>query len=276
MKKALYLTLLTLLPASLASCSPSTNSNLLTEKQFSYQALTTSFMVNASSSSTLGMKKLANEKENEVSTLLDEIDLLLANFDYEYSSNIVESDKEEYQTKEIITYSSAEEENLEVILYYNTKEEIEQDEEEVEQETTRAGLLIKDETTYKFKTKVENEQEENEVEAEEKFILYTSEDEKSYIKSTRSEEVEHNEKEVKYSYEIVENNKKVEEFSFKQEVEDNKEKIKFNVNGKEYKIHTYVEQENTYLKVKNEQTNEITTYLKVVDELGNVTYSIVE
>ena len=276
MKKALYLTLLTLLPASLASCSPSTNSNLLTEKQFSYQALTTSFMVNASSSSALGMKKLANEKENEVSTLLDEIDLLLANFDYQYSSNIVESDKEEYQTKEIITYTSAEEENLEVILYYNTKEEIEQDEEEVEQETTRAGLLIKDETTYKFKTKVENEQEENEVEAEEKFILYTSEDEKSYIKSTRSEEVEHNEKEVKYSYEIVENNKKVEEFSFKQEVEDNKEKIKFNVNGKEYKIHTYVEQENTYLKVKNEQTNEITTYLKVVDEQGNVTYSIVE
>ena len=276
MKKALYLTLLTLLPASLASCSPSTNSNLLTEKQFSYQALTTSFMVNASSSSALGMKKLANEKENEVSTLLDEIDLLLANFDYQYSSNIVESDKEEYQTKEIITYTSAEEENLEVILYYNTKEEIEQDEEEVEQETTRAGLLIKDETTYKFKTKVENEQEENEVENEEKFILYTSEDEKSYIKSTRSEEVEHNEKEVKYSYEIVENNKKVEEFSFKQEVEDNKEKIKFNVNGKEYKIHTYVEQENTYLKVKNEQTNEITTYLKVVDEQGNVTYSIVE
>ena len=276
MKKALYLTLLALLPASLASCSPSTNSNLLTEKQFSYQALTTSFMVNASSSSALGMKKLANEKENEVSTLLDEIDLLLANFDYQYSSNIVESDKEEYQTKEIITYSSAEEENLEVILYYNTKEEIEQDEEEVEQETTRAGLLIKDETTYKFKTKVENEQEENEVETEEKFILYTSEDEKSYIKSTRSEEVEDNEKEVKYSYEIVENNKKVEEFSFKQEVEDNKEKIKFNVNGKEYKIHTYVEQENTYLKVKNEQTNEITTYLKVVDELGNVTYSIVE
>ena len=276
MKKALYLTLLALLPASLASCSPSTVSNLLTEKQFSYQALTTSFMVNASSSSTLGMKKLANEKENEVSTLLDEIDLLLANFDYQYSSNIVESDKEEYQTKEIITYSSAEEENLEVILYYNTKEEIEQDEEEVEQETTRAGLLIKDETTYKFKTKVENEQEENEVETEEKFILYTSEDEKSYIKSTRSEEVEHNEKEVKYSYEIVENNKKVEEFSFKQEVEDNKEKIKFNVNGKEYKIHTYVEQENTYLKVKNEQTNEITTYLKVVDEQGNVTYSIVE
>ena len=254
MKKALYLTLLTLLPASLASCSPSTVSNLLTEKQFSYQALTTSFMVNASSSSALGMKKLANEKENEVSTLLDEIDLLLANFDYQYSSNIVESDKEEYQTKEIITYSSAEEENLEVILYYNTK----------------------DETTYKFKTKVENEQEENEVEAEEKFILYTSEDEKSYIKSTRSEEVEDNEKEVKYSYEIVENNKKVEEFSFKQEVEDNKEKIKFNVNGKEYKIHTYVEQENTYLKVKNEQTNEITTYLKVVDEQGNVTYSIVE
>lgn len=276
MKKALYLTLLALLPASLASCSPSTVSNLLTEKQFSYQALTTSFMVNASSSSALGMKKLANEKENEVSTLLDEIDLLLANFDYQYSSNIVESDKEEYQTKEIITYSSAEEENLEVILYYNTKEEIEQDEEEVEQETTRAGLLIKDETTYKFKTKVENEQEENEVENEEKFILYTSEDEKSYIKSTRSEEVEHNEKEVKYSYEIVENNKKVEEFSFKQEVEDNKEKIKFNVNGKEYKIHTYVEQENTYLKVKNEQTNEITTYLKVVDEQGNVTYSIVE
>ena len=276
MKKALYLTLLTLLPASLASCSPSTNSNLLTEKQFSYQALTTSFMVNASSSSALGMKKLASEKENEVSTLLDEIDLLLANFDYQYSSNIVESDKEEYQTKEIITYTSAEEENLEVILYYNTKEEIEQDEEEVEQETTRAGLLIKDETTYKFKTKVENEQEENEVENEEKFILYTSEDEKSYIKSTRSEEVEHNEKEVKYSYEIVENNKKVEEFSFKQEVEDNKEKIKFNVNGKEYKIHTYVEQENTYLKVKNEQTNEITTYLKVVDEQGNVTYSIVE
>ena len=276
MKKALYLTLLALLPASLASCSPSTNSNLLTEKQFSYQALTTSFMVNASSSSALGMKKLANEKENEVSTLLDEIDLLLANFDYQYSSNIFESDKEEYQTKEIITYSSAEEENLEVILYYNTKEEIEQDEEEVEQETTRAGLLIKDETTYKFKTKVENEQEENEVENEEKFILYTSEDEKSYIKSTRSEEVEHNEKEVKYSYEIVENNKKVEEFSFKQEVEDNKEKIKFNVNGKEYKIHTYVEQENTYLKVKNEQTNEITTYLKVVDEQGNVTYSIVE
>ena len=183
MKKALYLTLLALLPASLASCSPSTVSNLLTEKQFSYQALTTSFMVNASSSSTLGMKKLANEKENEVSTLLDEIDLLLANFDYQYSSNIVESDKEEYQTKEIITYSSAEEENLEVILYYNTKEEIEQDEEEVEQETTRAGLLIKDETTYKFKTKVENEQEENEVETEEKFILYTSEDEKSYIKS---------------------------------------------------------------------------------------------
>ena len=276
MKKALYLTLLALLPASLASCSPSTVSNLLTEKQFSYQALTTSFMVNASSSSALGMKKLANEKENEVSTLLDEIDLLLANFDYQYSSNIFESDKEEYQTKEIITYTSAEEENLEVILYYNTKEEIEQDEEEVEQETTRAGLLIKDETTYKFKTKVENEQEENEVETEEKFILYTSEDEKSYIKSTRSEEVEHNEKEVKYSYEIVENNKKVEEFSFKQEVEDNKEKIKFNVNGKEYKIHTYVEQENTYLKVKNEQTNEITTYLKVVDELGNVTYSIVE
>ena len=276
MKKALYLTLLALLPASLASCSPSTVSNLLTEKQFSYQALTTSFMVNASSSSALGMKKLANEKENEVSTLLDEIDLLLANFDYQYSSNIFESDKEEYQTKEIITYSSAEDENLEVILYYNTKEEIEQDEEEVEQETTRAGLLIKDETTYKFKTKVENEQEENEVENEEKFILYTSEDEKSYIKSTRSEEVEHNEKEVKYSYEIVENNKKVEEFSFKQEVEDNKEKIKFNVNGKEYKIHTYVEQENTYLKVKNEQTNEITTYLKVVDELGNVTYSIVE
>ena len=257
MKKALYLTLLTLLPASLASCSPSTVSNLLTEKQFSYQALTTSFMVNASSSSALGMKKLAN-------------------YDYQYSSNIVESDKEEYQTKEIITYTSAEEENLEVILYYNTKEEIEQDEEEVEQETTRAGLLIKDETTYKFKTKVENEQEENEVENEEKFILYTSEDEKSYIKSTRSEEVEDNEKEVKYSYEIVENNKKVEEFSFKQEVEDNKEKIKFNVNGKEYKIHTYVEQENTYLKVKNEQTNEITTYLKVVDELGNVTYSIVE
>ena len=276
MKKALYLTLLALLPASLASCSPSTNSNLLTEKQFSYQALTTSFMVNASSSSALGMKKLASQDNDEVFTLLDEIDLLLANFDYQYSSNIVESDKEEYQTKEIITYSSAEEENLEVILYYNTKEEIEQDEEEVEQETTRAGLLIKDETTYKFKTKVENEQEENEVENEEKFILYTSEDEKSYIKSTRSEEVEHNEKEVKYSYEIVENNKKVEEFSFKQEVEDNKEKIKFNVNGKEYKIHTYVEQENTYLKVKNEQTNEITTYLKVVDEQGNVTYSIVE
>ncbi|MGM9858356.1 MAG: hypothetical protein ACI311_03800 [Bacilli bacterium] len=276
MKKTLYLTLLALLPASLASCSPSTVSNLLTKKQFSYQALTTSFMVDAVPSSVLGMKKLASENQDEVFNLLDEIDLLLANFDADFTSTIVNSDKEEYETKEIITYTSSEDENLEITLYYNTKEEVEEDEEEIEQETTRTGLLIKDEMTYTFKTKVENEQEEDEVETEEKFILYTSEDEKSYIKSTRSEEIEGNEKEVEYSYEIVENNKKVEEFSFKQEIEDSKEKIKFKIDGKEYKIHTYAEQENTYLKVKNEQTNEITTYLKVVDELGNVSYSIVE
>ena len=205
-------------------------------------------------------------------SLLDEIDLILTNYEHDYSYVREVSDREGYETKEVISYTSINEEKLDITLYYNTESEVEEEEGEKEEEIVNKGILIKDENEYDFILESENEVEDDEEESSTKFTLFTSSDHSSYILSKQSQESEENELESSYNYRVVNNGIVKEEFSYIREIEGDKDLIKFTKDGKSYKIKSYVEDLKSYIKIKDEATKEEVIYEKVVLEDGSISY----
>ena len=142
MKKLLSYTLLGVLLASLASCSNLRSESVTRlEKNITYQALSSSFFID--DYANISKAKFINKEE--VFSLLDEIDLILTNYEHDYSYVREVSDREGYETKEVISYTSINEEKLDITLYYNTESEVEEEEGEKEEEIVNKGILIKDE-----------------------------------------------------------------------------------------------------------------------------------
>ena len=269
MKKLLSYTLLGVLLASLASCSNLRSESVTRlEKNITYQALSSSFFID--DYANISKAKFINKEE--VFSLLDEIDLILTNYEHDYSYVREASDREGYETKEVISYTSINEEKLDITLYYNTESEVEEEEGEKEKEIVNRGILIKDENEYDFILESENEVEEDEEESSTMFTLFTSSDHSSYILSKQSQESEENELESSYNYRVVNNGIVKEEFSYIREIEGDKDLIKFTKDGKSYKIKSYVEDSKSYIKIKDEDTKEEVIYEKVVLEDGSISY----
>ena len=263
MKKLLSYTLLGVLLASLASCSNLRSESVTRlEKNITYQALSSSFFID--DYANISKAKFINKEE--VFSLLDEIDLILTNYEHDYSYVREVSDREGYETKEVISYTSINEEKLDITLYYNTESEVE------EEEIVNKGILIKDENEYDFILESENEVEDDEEESSTMFTLFTSSDHSSYILSKQSQESEENELESSYNYRVVNNGIVKEEFSYIREIEGDKDLIKFTKDGNSYKIKSYVEDSKSYIKIKDEDTKEEVIYEKVVLEDGSISY----
>lgn len=165
-----------------------------------------------------------------------------------FSSKTLVSDKVEYQNLVEITTKNLQGELTTYSLYYNetsVKQEIDDDDDEVEITKTIEGIAIVGGTEYKLVGKIEEESERDETENESYFKII--EDERNYV--IVKEEVEQEFNEYEYKYEVITNGVKTNSVSFELEKENGKLKIKM-----------------------KESSNTKTSYEFKIEEVDNVKY----
>lgn len=167
-----------------------------------------------------------------------------------FSSKTLVSDKVEYQNLVEITTKNLQGELTTYSLYYNetsVKQEIDDDDDEVEITKTIEGIAIVGGTEYKLVGKIEEESERDETENESYFKII--EDERNYVIVKEEVEQEFNEYEHEYKYEVITNGVKTNSVSFELEKENGKLKIKM-----------------------KESSNTKTSYEFKIEEVDNVKY----
>ena len=229
------------------------------------------------------------DKKDDLQTILEQIDLMINTNKDQLKIEIVESDRDEYETKQLVTYVDIDQSSKNLTLYYNStveeETEVEDDEdkapeEEYEKETKLEGIIVKDDKELLFDSELEIEKESDEQEQELKMNIYLTADKKNIIRCLQEYETEiedgKEEKEEKYSYTKIENGKKVSFYSFTREVEDDETEIKLVRNGQTHKIKMYEKNGKTFVRVAlkvNGKETKVTLYEKVIDEVTNeITY----
>lgn len=222
--------------------------------------------------------------EEIIQDLLYQFDTIIEN-DNNYHVEAVESDKEEYKYKEIITFKDLLNQDNSYALYYNDvhiEEELDDDddEEEYEKETTYSGIAVKDEKEFRFKLELEEEIEGDETEIESTFYLFSTDSNKTYTKVSSSSEIEGLETETEYSYEIYENGDLVTSFEMEIEIDPSEDEVELSVelNEKEFSIERVIKDNETYffVELENDETDEESewVYKKVING-DTVTYVLV-
>lgn len=215
--------------------------------------------------------------EEIIQELLYQFDTIIENDD-NYKVEAVQSDKEEYKYKEIITYKDLLNNSNSYALYYNDVHvEEEKDDDEIEKETTYAGIAVKDGVEFDFRLELEEETETDETEVESKFYLFEQGSRHSYTKVTSSSEIEGLEKETEYSFEVVKNGSTVTSYEMEIEhnPEDNEVELSVELNEIEYEITRVIEGGDTlfFVEFENDDTDEEDEWVfKKVIEGDSVTY----
>lgn len=278
-----------LLVGGLVACSSQTKTNKVDvgEKRvntLAYQATTSlatlknhvSYKMMRDGSSSI----ITEETKNKIEELLPSLDLLLEN-NGSFESEVLTSDRENYEVKQVVSFQGLAMERSEYTLYYNifsenVTTEVDDDDKTEEIETTKkfVGIAVLDQVELPFTSVMETETEGNEYEEEMKFVIETGLD--SYISVKQEIEKKDNEYEEEYHYTIVENNKKVYEFVLENELENSKNEteVKLTIDGKKYKFDVYQKNKETFIDVKVDGTNEKVTYKKVIktdEETGRKT-----
>lgn len=226
---------------------------------------------------------LANQEKSEediIRELLGQFDTIIQN-DNNYVVEAVESDKEEYKYKEIITFKDLLNNSNSYSLYYNEALVNEENgDDEFEKETSYEGVAVKDEKEYFFRLELEEETEEDEQEIESTFYLFSTEDKKTFTKVTSSSEIEGLETETEYSYEIYENGVLTTSYEMEIEIDptENEVELSIELNEVEYSIEREIKGEDTYFLVEfeNDATDEESEWVfKKVISGDEVTYELI-
>ena len=228
--------------------------------------------------------QISSQDQETITKLLNQFDLILENNNY-FTSTIIESDKAEYKTKEVISFKGLDGREVSYSLYYNDVFENTYQEDRDEQVTVikYSGIAVflenNVETTYNFDARSETETEGREIETESTFNLYSSDS--TYIQIEKENEQEHDEVEDEYTYKLYQNRRKVYEYSLgiSKDLKTNRDQIELELNNKEYEIEIVERNNETYFLVEIEDDNTDDEYdlvfKKVIDQNGNVTYQLV-
>lgn len=275
-----------------------------------YQAATgLSTLANAKDPTIKGKNRISDEVKTKIESILPSIDLILSN-ENNFESDIAESDLEEYEIKQTISFNILDDtENF--TLYYNVISEKIDDEDEderimrhndssqtsssssnippdIEIETKYEGIALIDDTSFPFvgKTESESETEDGETEVETEMEMRITTGEKSYIKIKQEIEVEGDNREEEYKYTVVENDVLSLEFAY--ELENEKEgketEVKLVLDNVKYEFEAYTNDEGSFIKVKvegkdDEDSKVIYQKTVLVDETtgeSSIIYTLVE
>lgn len=223
---------------------------------------------------------ISDESKTKIEELLPSLDLLLEN-DGSFKSEVLTSDRENYQVKQVVSFQGLAMERSEYTMYYNVidekvKTEIDDDDKTEETETTKkfVGVAVLDEVEFPFTSVIETKTEQDEYEEEMKFVIETGVD--SYISVKQEIEKEDGEYEEENHYKVVENNLTIYEFSIESEEEkvNQETDVKLTLDGIKYKFEIYQKDGETFIEAKVENTDEKVTYKKIVktdEETGQKT-----
>jgi len=284
MKKILSLVALSVLGASLASCSNFNNSNYLgvnntinTKQIVGYQMVTSSTLL--TNNTTISLVKRAASEIDQTISFLGSLDLALNNSKESLKIESVVSDKEEYQTKEVVSFTDLQNKEANLIIYYNSINNTSVEDDEKEEKNIITGILVKENKEYYFNSIKEIEEEKDESDYEIETKIFTSEDKKSYVYTSISRGIETNEIEEEYEYKVIKNNKEVSSYSYSKEVEDNEIEIELEYDNKEYEVTEFSKDNKQYIKIEEKADDSkkvIKVYEKVTLEDGTVTYNLVK
>lgn len=284
MKKILSLVALSVLGVSLASCSNSNNSNYLgvnntinTKQIVGYQMVTSSTLL--TNNTTISLVKRAASEIDQTISFLGSLDLALNNSKESLKIESVVSDKEEYQTKEVVSFTDLQNKEANLIIYYNSINNTSVEDDEKEEKNIITGILVKENKEYYFNSVKEIEEEKDESDYEIETKIFTSEDKKSYVYTSISRGIETNEIEEEYEYKVIKNNKEVSSYSYSKEVEDNEIEIELEYDNKEYEVTEFSKDNKQYIKIEEKADDSkkvIKVYEKVTLEDGTVTYNLVK
>lgn len=295
MKKKVLIGSLAFLLASCASVVAGNLENqneqkrLTREKsQLAFDATTSLSMLNHIQKNIRMLRSETNVPTQEdilqLQDILHQIDLILLNdSNFEIESQI--SDKDEYKSKDIVTFKNYNNEEVSYTLYYSeVREKIKEDifDDEVETKVSINGVALVDNQEYRFKSVTKTEKEGKEIEEEYSFTLYKDND--SYIKINQEYEEERDEVEKYYRYQVVENGVKFYDYLLDYEKENghkNETEIRLTLDNRKYKIEEIQQKDGNYLQVQVIESNSLESrstykvlFKKVISESG-VSYELV-
>lgn len=234
------------------------------KSQLAFDATTSLSMLNRIQKNTRMLRSKTNVPTQEdilqLQDILHQIDLILLNdSNFEIESQI--SDKDEYKSKDIVTFKNYNNEEVSYTLYYSeVREKIKEDifDDEVETKVSINGVALVDNQEYRFKSITKTEKEGKEIEEEYSFTLYKDND--SYIKIVQEYEEERDEIEKYYRYQVVENGVQVYDYLLDYEKENghkNETEIRLTLDNRKYKIEEIQQKDGNYLQVQVIETNSL-------------------
>ena len=291
MKKTLKILLPVLTIGMLTGCQISTNNSsqnggtnnngsnpsAQSEQVYAFEAITSAGLLHSlnNNQDVLAVKKAKADETlvNQIKDYLPSVEAALTNQSLMTSSEVVASDRNEYATKVIITYTDIAFVNQTMTMYYNETaipdDDFDDDwDDQFEEEYVIDGLIIIDDVEYQMFGKKELDQDEYEV-----SFTYQI-DENNYIKV--EQEIENDESE--FNYTVIQNRRKVYEYSL--EVEDNSVELEVKERnlGVEKMEFEFLKRDNrTYIiaEVRQNGVSSEIVFEKVVDELNNITYNVI-
>lgn len=291
MKKTLKILLPVLTIGMLTGCQISTNNSsqnggtnnngsnpsAQSEQVYAFEAITSAGLLHSlnNNQDVLAVKKAKADETlvNQIKDYLPSVEAALTNQSLMTSSEVVASDRNEYATKVIITYTDIAFVNQTMTMYYNETaipdDDFDDDwDDQFEEEYVIDGLIIIDDVEYQMFGKKELDQDEYEV-----SFTYQI-DENNYIKV--EQEIENDESE--FNYTVIQNRRKVYEYSL--EVEDNSVELEVKDRnlGVEKMEFEFLKRDNrTYIiaEVRQNGVSSEIVFEKVVDELNNITYNVI-
>ena len=289
MKKTLKILLPVLTIGMLTGCQISTNNSsqnggttnngsnpsAQSEQVYAFEAITSAGLLHSlnNNQDVLAVKKAKADETlvNQIKDYLPSVEAALTNQSLMTSSEVVTSDRNEYATKVIITYTDIAFINQTMTMYYNETaipdDDFDDDwDDQFEEEYVIGGLIIIDDVEYQMFGKKELDQDE--------YSFTYQIDENNYIKV--EQEIENDESE--FNYTVIQNRRKVYEYSL--EVEDNSVELEVKDRnlGVEKMEFEFLRRDNrTYIiaEVRQNGVSSEIVFEKVVDELNNITYNVI-
>ena len=222
--------------------------------------------------------------KKEVETHLYQFDSIIMNND-SFSTEIVDSDKQDYSQKQIVNIKNLNGESESYSLYYsdvteNEKKQSNKNKETVhlKRETIYLGLAVYKETEFSFKLSLNEKETNNKSNIESNLYLYKDETFSNYVLINSFEQEHKNEVCSEYSVSDFKDNKIIDEYSISCKNDDNKSKLIINTNNLKVDIRSYQKDGDVYLEASykddTEKINEKFTYKKVIID-NEVSYQIV-
>ena len=204
--------------------------------------------------------------------IIEQADLIITN-DSNFSFISIESDRDDYQNLNIVSFNDYENTTHTFKLYYNEVDEnVETSSDEVETKISYSGIVVYNDLEYTFTFESKTEEEEDELEVKIKLVIYT--DENSYISIKNESETEEDEVEEKFTYKVVEDGKEVISYSISTETEGSKTKVKVKINGETIEIEEKIKDNKHVLKIKDNKYEAF--FERGQDKFGNDKHHLIE